>query len=152
MSKLISDYIKPKNFSRCEHYIYLRNETSSTSFAIPEKIKIIELLEKGLTLELPKNICQAGHNLTLFFVPNTKRDYKIKVPTLGHIKEAEFEIIGKIEKISAIENESEFISAHISFTQYNVKMWKKLLQKHSDNQNDINQLVSLQHGGNEDDN
>lgn len=109
-----------------------------------EAISIKELKEDGVSLELPINVCQKGHNLTLYFLD---LDYKNKIilPISGHFKEALFEAMGKVEKleISKINKECVFIELH--FTQYDQVKWKKILMEYSKNQDEINDVLMSQH-------
>jgi len=142
MKNLISDCILSNNFARFGHKILIRNETSHTILAKPESIVIKELKEIGLALEIPKNICQKGHNLTLFFV-NFEVTTFSKLPVSGHYKDAQFEALVKVEILEKISADSVLID--VNFTQYDMDMWKRVLSQYVKKQDSINAMVNTQH-------
>lgn len=144
MGQLLSDYIFKQVFTPVGHKICLRNETSHMLFTKTETISIKELKEDGLTLELPKNICQKGHTLTIFFL-SLEIGKKISLPNSGSFKEALFEVIAKVEKIelSSLNKENVFID--LRFSQYDQIKWKKILDLYSKNQDEVNELLMKQH-------
>lgn len=143
MSKLISDYIFSQDFKRSGHKLLFKNETSGTSFLISEQIQINELHENGISFTLPNGHLQKGHNLTLFFYP-LEKNLNLKLTHLNQtFKEAEFEIIGKVENLN-IDTKTNQAFVSVIFLQYNVVEWKKLISKYESKQNEINDLISKQ--------
>lgn len=144
MAQLLSDYIFKKSLSPFGHKLCVRNETSHTQFVKSEAISIKELKEDGLTLELPINVCQKGHNLTLYFLD---LDYKNKItlPISGHFKEALFEAMGKVERLEMNKINKDFVFIDLHFTQYDQIGWKKILMEYSKNQDEINDVLKSQH-------
>lgn len=144
MSKLISECILKTNFNRFGHKILIRNETSHTLLTKSEVIYVRELKDDGLTLELPINVCQKGHNLTLFFL-NPETIPQTKLPDLGHYKEAQFEAMVKVEKIEKNKDKESMVFIDVHFTQYDIDGWKKIINACVKNQDDINSMIMSQH-------
>lgn len=144
MAQLISDYIFKKNFAPFGHKLCIRNETSHTLFTKTDCILIKELKDDGLTLEIPSNVCQKGHSLTLFFL-SLETGTKITLPSSGHFKEALFEAIAKVEKLESNKMNKETVLIDLHFTQYDQSVWKKILELYSKNQDEINDLLMKQH-------
>lgn len=150
MAKHLSDYIFKKNFEAFSHRLCVRNETSNTIFTKSEVIKIKELKEDGVTLEIQNNVCQKGHNLTLFFLNSDTQgtQEKIVLPNSGHYKEALFEAIGKVEKLetnNVLENKEKMVLIDLHFTQYDQVAWRKILNLYEQNQDQINKMLTEQH-------
>lgn len=144
MAQLLSDYIFKQSFTPFGHKICLRNETSHVLFTKTETVFIKELRDDGLTLEIPINTCQKGHNLTLFFL-SMETGKKITLPHSGNFKEALFEVIAKVEKIESNSLNKEMVFVDLRFSQYDQIGWKKILNLYSKQQDQINDLLMKQH-------
>jgi hypothetical protein len=144
MTKLISQCILKKSFARFGHKILIRNETSHTLITKSELISIKELKERGVTLEVPINVCQKGHNLTLFFLQLNSETVGV-LPDFGHLKEAVFEAMAKVETIEKNESKENSVFIDVQFTQFDFAGWTKLLNLYAKNQEDINKMIMHQH-------
>lgn len=143
MSKLISDYIFTKDFKRSGHRLLLKNETSGTYFLQSDLMQINELHENGMSFSIPNGHLQKGHIITLFFYPLEKA-LNVKPNHIAAIlKEAEFEIIAKVENLN-IDPKSNQAHVAVIFQQYNVVEWKKIIAKYESKQEEINELISKQ--------
>lgn len=148
MTQLLSDYIFKKSMTPIGHKLFIRNETSHMLFTKSEIILIRELKEDGLILELPINVCQKGHRLTVFFL-NMETDKKITIPNSGSFKEAIFEVIAKVDKVESNSLSKEMVFVDLHFSQYDQEKWKKIIKLYSKNQDEINDLLKKQHLGSE---
>lgn len=144
MAKLLSDYIFKKSFPPFGHKICVRNETSHTQFIKTELVLIKELREDGLVLELPINVCQRGHTLSLFFL-NFDYRHKIILPDSGSFKEAIYEVMAKVEEVEINNCNKDSVFLVLHFTQYDQIGWKKILNLYSQNQDALNELLMTQH-------
>lgn len=142
MAQLLSDYIFEKKLNLLAYKICLRNETSHTVFTKSECIFIRELKDDGLIMEVQPNICQKGHNLTLFFVE--KKIERIVLPLAGHMKEAFFVAMAKVQKID-VNQENESVFVELRFTQYDQSDWKNIVKLYEQNQDQINDMLEKQH-------
>jgi hypothetical protein len=144
MSKLISECIFKNNFNRFGHKVLIRNESSHTLSTKPELITIKELKITGLVLEVPINVCQKGHQLTVFFMPLDFK-YFTKLPDFGRYKESLFEAVAKVDSIEKIPGMDASVIIDIHFTQYKNFEWKIILDEYASNQEEINKMIMLQH-------
>ncbi len=144
MVQLLSDYIFKESLTPVSHKLCIRNETSHVLFTKTEVILIKELKDDGITLEIPINICQKGHTLTLFFL-SMETGKKITIPNSGSYKEALFEAIAKVEKIESSNLSKEMVFIDLRFSQYDQVTWRKILKMYSKNQDEINELLMKQH-------
>ena len=144
MTKLLSDYIFKQSFPPFGHKICLRNETSNTRFIKTDLVKIKELKDDGLTLEIPVNICQRGHTLTLFFL-NLEYKNKIVLPTSGSFKDAIYEVVAKVEEVEINNCNKDTVFVLLHFSQYDQVGWKKILNMYAQNQEAIDELLMAQH-------
>ena len=97
-----------------------------------------------MTLEVPINICQKGHNLTLFFL-SSDTEITSMLPDFGHFKEAKFEAIAKVEKIEKNVSNENAVFIDVYFTQYDIGEWQKILNEYEKNQEEINKMIMHQH-------
>ncbi|MDD4975817.1 MAG: hypothetical protein PHY93_15775 [Bacteriovorax sp.] len=144
MTKLISECILKSSFTRLGYKLLIRNETSHTLLTKPELISIKELKERGVTLEVPINICQKGHNLTLFFIC-LDAEMTSRLPDFGHFKDAKFEAIAKVETIERNQKNENTVFIDVYFTQYDIGEWQKILNEYEKNQEEINKMIMHQH-------
>jgi hypothetical protein len=142
MTKLISECISSDTFNSGFGYkIVVRNETSRTQIDKPELIAIKELKENGIILEMPSNSCQKSHNLSLFFLNPETLPAKIKIPDTGRYKEAVMEVITKVEHIEVNENKKNTIYVEMTFSQIDIKRWKKIMELYHANQEKIDGML-----------
>jgi hypothetical protein len=144
MTKLISDAIDQKSFSRFKFKILLRNETSHTQLTKSELLSVIELQENGILLKLPLNACQKSHNVTLFLL-DADTPSPQKLPDNGSIKGVLFEAISKVVTIEINPSDNKFVTAELSFSQYDVQHWKIVLQHCVDHQDKITAIINKQY-------
>jgi len=144
MKKLISEYINNNSFKSTGYKLFMRNETSHTQFTKTDLVIIREIKEDGLIVEMPSNICQKGHNLTLFFF-NADASIKGKLPQIGPFKEALMEVMAKVEKIEENPAAKKMVFVDMNFTQIDVKQWKKILEKYKKAQEVKDKMLSDQH-------
>ena len=144
MTNLISDCILKNDLARLGFKLLIRNETSHTIITKSELILLKELRDDGLTLDVPINICQKGHNLTLFFLRFDSAPVS-NVPDFGTLKEAQFEALAKVEMIEKNETKDGSVFIDVQFTQYNIEGWKKVVNQYLKNQEEINSLIMGQH-------
>jgi hypothetical protein len=143
VAKLISDWILKNKFSRFGHKVLIRNETSHTVLLKSNLITIRELRENSLSLEIPKDPCQKGHNLTIFLLNIHTKSPSILPP--GHLKEATFEAMSKVISIEKGTDKENTIIIEALFTQYEIVEWKKILSSYEKNQENINNIIMGTH-------
>jgi hypothetical protein len=143
MSEGITDYILKENMPEFGFKIFIRNETSSTLFSKPELIALRELKDKGLVFEIPANILQKGHMLSLFFVP-METEMKTRFSNTGPVKEAAFSAMAKVEYFELCP-EKKTVIADLLFTQYDTVLWKNILEQFSAKQEAITNILFSQH-------
>jgi hypothetical protein len=143
VAKLISDWIFKNKFSRFGHKVLIRNETSHTVLLKSNLITLRELKENGLNLEIPKDSCQKGHNLTIFLLNIHTKSPSILPP--GHLKEATFEAMSKVVSIEKGTDKESTILIEVLFTQYEILEWKKILSAYEKNQENINNIIMSPH-------
>ncbi|MGZ3788815.1 MAG: hypothetical protein ACXVLQ_09845 [Bacteriovorax sp.] len=145
MKKLLSELIFKKDASKEEDFkIFLRNETSRTIYSKPETIFLRVLKEDGLIVEMPINICQKGHSLTLFFLSSESR-LKMPIPNIGHVKEASFSAMAKVDNIEVNLVNPAFAFIDLHFTQYDMQVWKSIIESIVKDQESINEALMNQH-------
>jgi hypothetical protein len=102
-----------------------------------------ELKVDGLTLEIPLNICQKGHVLTLFFL-GLETNKKLNIPVSGHFKDAILEAMAKVEKIETNNKNKTTVFIDLHFVDYEQEEWTKIYNLYSKHQDEINGLVMKQ--------
>jgi hypothetical protein len=140
MAILISECISQNSFSRFGYNLVIRNETSHTQFVKYELISIKELKDSGLIIELPINICQKGHTLTVFFLKPDSAP-KSKLPESGNYKEAIMEAMAKVDSIELNQEEKTRVIVDMNFTQNDVLLWKSILEKYAEKQEEIDKMI-----------
>lgn len=145
MKKLISECISSTSFNRVQHKLALRNETSHTQYNKSENIILRELDEHSIVIELPKNICQKSHTLALFFL-RQDLNKPIKIPSEGHYKDSEIEILLKVDSIETNINNEQTVFANLNVLEVDIHKWRKIIDLYSDNQKQIDLMMLRQQG------
>jgi len=109
--------------------IELENTTARTQLNDSSKIKVIQILEKGLVLEVPDKICAAGHNLGLKF--NCKGSDGTPLT---------FQATGKVESVTHFPDHSDQVK--IKLVQYLEPPWEALLKMLQERQKQITQFLA----------
>lgn len=132
----LGDLLKQEDYQELHHSLLLRNDTSGISFLDYELISIKEFKTDSLCLEIPKNVCQKGHNLTLIFLESPVRTNFKKFPNIDNTDGVP--IMGKV-----IEHLMEEDSVHveIKFTQYKPLLWQDILKKYEERQKKVSSLI-----------
>lgn len=144
MSELLTSYIFANDFTRFGYKIIFRNETSQTYFLKDDSIAIKQLKNNGIILEIPNNQCQKGHTLTLFLFDIT-HEFNFKKSQISQsLKDSKFEIIAKVDTIEPLDNLVNQCSLNLTFIQYDVKGWNRIIEMHEKKQEQINDLIAKQ--------
>jgi SepF-like predicted cell division protein (DUF552 family) len=144
MGNSLVGHLFEQKFSGLRFKVYLRNETSRTLFSKHELVHLVELKEDGLLLELPVNVCQRGHTLTLFFLKE-ETELNGPIPNSGALKEAYLQVMAKVENLERAITDTNLVVLDLHFTQYETESWKKILDIFSANQNNVNNKIQKQH-------
>lgn len=134
---LLSLFLKKEDFKQVKHFVLFKNNTSGTSVLNPKLITIGELSDDTITLQVPRNSCVKGHNVTLFiFKAPLSMSLKRRIKK-GIYKDA-VELLGKVTKQW---DDSYGMYINIEFTQFDESEWKKIVKSYADAQNAINDIV-----------
>jgi hypothetical protein len=124
-------------FQSIELRISASNETSRTKVSdgaeTAPKIALIEFLERGLTLELPKHSCAQGHHLTL----------EIQVVSPPE-KRMRFSATTKVDAVLKQADHSE--RANVSLIQFKEEAWDALRRLFSSRQTEIEDFFKASKG------
>jgi hypothetical protein len=130
--------IQAKDFQNLEYAVYCRNTLTATRIDEPSRIKIIEFLDDGLILQLPRNICSEGHFLALSILPRpTNRTHVelIRSPEGADL----IEITAKVKELEREEPLGD--RAVIEFYQLNQVAWKLFMKSYTDRQKKLDRLL-----------
>jgi hypothetical protein len=137
-NKSLGQHIKVSDFEKLVHSVLFRNDTSGTSIVNPKSIKIHELAEKSISINMPANSCVSGHNVTLFIFQGLMKEKIKHIPQNGKLKNC-FEIVGKVREVTHLEDRND-VNVDIHFSQYDIRGWKKISDQYEKQQEKINQL------------
>ena len=133
---LICDSLNIDQYQELTHELVLRNDTSGISYLENHLINITELREDSVCITLPKNICQAGHNLSLAIFQGKPKKKLVKFPPPESVDS--ISLIGKVVFIDEIDEKNVIIE--VKFSQYKSGEWKIILQKYIEQQEKITAL------------
>ena len=122
-------YFNPADFQSAQISVKVRNGTSKTSLSDQDSIAVLELMEKGLRLELPPRSCAQGHQLELELTVVPPQQNPQSMQATGKVVSAE------ITEGGAIEAEVEFI-------QFVTEEWKQFQSVFSARQKDIEAFLN----------
>ncbi len=128
------ELFSPKNSQSLEVRFKMVNSTAGTSVTDEKKIKLIQLLEKGLMIEAPARSCAVGHNISLDIRCIGTEPLKI-----------DFHITGRVESLKSFpdENTDEIT---LKLLQYPEAPWDALNKVFVDRQKEIIEFLSAAGG------
>lgn len=128
------DLLNVSDFQSIELKVKITNTTAQTPIREQEKIKVIELLDAGIILQILRKSCSVGHHLALEIGMSG-----------GSCDGVEFRATGKVEEIedSGIEKMDQIT---IKFLQFTEKDWSQIRSKLDDRQKEINQFFQAARG------
>jgi len=138
--KNLAELVRAEDLKRLRHIVYMKNETSQTSFSEADKITIQELGENFLVLEGPAKCCQSGHQVTLSLVP-FKRKSDQKVSTNIHVRDDLLQLVAKVEEYTLLNNAEQRATWKVTLTQYNKDDGEQIRNLYEEHQKTINSLV-----------
>ena len=124
----------PADFQSIRLKFEITNTTTSQDFRKDQaEIKMVELGERGMTLEVPWKSCAQGHSLII-------------VMTTAGIKSGDFvfETTAKVSEYEQLEDGIDRVV--VSFVQFDEKVWEKFLKSFSDRQREIEQFFAATRG------
>ncbi len=123
----------PSDFQSAQVVIKARNITSNTRALDPESVLLLELMDKGVKLEMPARSCTQGHQLELELTV---------IPTKGH--ERRVQATGKIIRAEVMDGGA--IEAEIEFIQFVTEEWKQFQEVFAARQSDIDAFLNSARG------
>ena len=127
-------FFKLEDFQCLEILIEGTNVTSQVSIpGAPASIRLIEIHEDGLNLELPARCCAMGHTLAIDV--NVKKIFGKS----DDFVENKIHILGMVEEIETSPNSTLFV--RLKFRQYAQEHWSSLLDYFSEKQLSVNKLI-----------
>lgn len=137
--KSLSQLIRLSDFAQIKHTVYLKNETSQTSFVHDGQISLKEMGANYMIMEGPAECCQAGHQLSLTLVPGSKKKSG-KIPSV-HSRKDTIQLIARVEQYN-LQDDRKMATWTVRFTQYNIKEWNAIIESYQKQQDKINELLN----------
>lgn len=128
------DLIHVEDFNSMEITIEMHNTTTDMPAREAPPIQLIELLERGMTLDVPTRSCAPGHNLMLKF--------KTLLPNRDPF---EFNTTAKVESVRSTPFGGTD-QIRISFLQFTEQDWEKFRGKFDSRQKEIEQFLKAARG------
>ncbi len=117
--------INDSDFQSIELICYIRHAHTGTELRDPSRIKVIELGEKEITLEIPPKTFASGHYLVLGISARGLPPEKTMKP---------FVTEAKIESVVNLDGADQL---RLSLTQFEPEKWEELKRLFSSRQNEI---------------
>jgi hypothetical protein len=113
------------------------NQTSGMEFRNYKQVKIEEFHDKGITIILPTNTCNVGHNLMLLFIKGRNPKIPKKLPEQGEGKGIHYSAIGKVKEKNPVEKKPKFCTVFIDYNQFDKHGWQELLDEYREKQEEV---------------
>ncbi len=133
--------VKSSDFANYEYSILMGNTTSQTEIHESAKIRIIEFLDKGVTLQLPISSCAVSHMLTLFVFPGIHGKKVEQLPSTKGQQNMILITSKVIEKTPSMKPGFAFVK--VDFYQYNVQQWEAFRRKFGKLQAEVNRVFKI---------
>ena len=127
---------KKSDFENTRHTIFIVNQTSGTDCTDTSLLKIIETKEKGIVIVAPSNSCNINHQVMVCFLKSAGSKIPTNLTFEGKNKEILFAGIGKV-KLKEETLESELSEVEIEFSQYDKKIWEKIINVYEKKQSKL---------------
>ncbi|MFT6631861.1 MAG: hypothetical protein ACJAS4_001822 [Bacteriovoracaceae bacterium] len=133
---------RQNDFQEVHYCCVFVNQTSGFEFRNYKQVKIEEFHGKGITIILPTNTCNVGHNLMLLFFKGRNPKVPKVLPEQGEGKGIHYSAIGKVKIKSPLEKNQEFCTAKIDFNQFDKYGWQELLDEYREKQEEVTSTFS----------
>lgn len=127
MSPVAKNIVKVSDFKEFEYSIFLKNNVSLNEILDSTKIRIIELMAKGMTISIPAGTCGSGQNLTLFIFTNKSKLKLDELPDPKKEKKAMM-ITCKVSKVEISQDNLRSL-ATLEFLQFTSFDWRTFCNK-----------------------
>lgn len=128
------ELLKTSDFQSLELKVKISNMTGQTPLRDQDQIKVIQFLEKGMILQVPKKSCSGGHHLA------------IEIEMTGNpTKAVEFKATAKVEKVEN-SGSDKMDEITIKFLQFGEVAWNQIRNGLEDRQKEINQFFQAARG------
>ncbi len=113
--------------------IALTNTTTRTSTKQGSQVKLIEIGDQAIALEVPPKTCAKGHNLL----------FVLRLWRPGATKPFAMTATGKVEEVQALEGADR---ADIILVQFDEAEWKQVLTAFTSRQDEIEEFLKAARG------
>jgi hypothetical protein len=125
------------HFKNLTYSVLLNNATSQTEVGDSSKIRLVEFIDKGLSLLVPKNVCAQGHLVALTIIPN-KKNIIVKKIRPDAFPDS-IRLSGKVTSLEPASESSCVIG--VEFDQKTEEPWNRFIELFASKQTEINRLV-----------
>jgi hypothetical protein len=130
----VEPLIKPDDFESIDIEFEVVNTTTGTAFRKNVKIRLTQLTEKGMMLEVPRRACAQGHALSL----------KLNIRTVNPPESLAFEATAKVDLVENFEKGGDSVT--VTLLQYDEKQWAQLNGIFSSRQKEIADFFTAARG------
>lgn len=129
----ILNLINDKDFSTIQVDLKITNSTTRMDFKASPPIKLVELTEQGMVLEIPERSCAENHNLVI--------DAQAKAPNKDPVR---LTVTAKVDQIEPCKDGTDRIS--LSLVQVREEEWNKFRYVFSSRQDEIDAFLISSRG------
>jgi hypothetical protein len=131
---MTEELISLGDFKSIELAITVENTTSRTKTGPEKGVILVEFLEQGIVLDVPKASCAQGHNLTIEIRRKDNPDAEL-VSVTGKVE--------KLKKNAQVDGEeAEFMRAEIGLVQFDEHEWQAFKDLFSNRQAEIEKFLA----------
>jgi hypothetical protein len=113
--------------------ITLTNTTTRTTVKESTTIKLVEIAEQGIALEVPPRTCAQGHNLL----------FELKLVKPGATKPFALKATGKVSEVESLDGADR---ADVVLIQFDEKEWEQVLSAFMSRQSEIEEFLKAARG------
>ncbi len=129
------------DFDEIQLKLVMINLTSGTETKEYTKITLNELMIQGMSLTLPNNTCNIGHNLMFLFYEGARTKIPKFLPKNGEGKNIIFSVSGKVDKKTIDTDCKKTAHVDFRFTQFETGRWEGLLKRLEEKQIEILDVI-----------
>ncbi|OFZ55609.1 MAG: hypothetical protein A2428_12170 [Bdellovibrionales bacterium RIFOXYC1_FULL_54_43] len=129
-----NSWIDVRDFVKTSYTLTIKNISTHQPVKNAELVEVIELLDAGVVMKVPKNVTSAGHIL-MATIDKKMIDSKKGIKSYS----SKLAVTGKVAELEPFNAEFNIIT--LQFYQFNTEHWQRFLREYEERQRAVDEIT-----------